>query len=166
MSTPGKYKHLIQQILGTKTGKTLIICHFEQTAAEINQLLNAADISDSKILMSPEVNHQILSGYVQKIIAELHPLKANNDTLRDVLPEADRDKIAQLVSLDEVALKPFQSHRIIDLMLKMGVNEDEPIAHTLVQKSINQALDKWNERLKSPQEIRSSQADWEAANLS
>lgn len=166
MSTAGKYKHLIQALQAQAANKSLIICHFEQTAIEVRQLMQAARISQANVLMSYEIGQAITSGYSQIFVAELHPIKVNNDSLLNLLPEANRDKIIQLVSLDEVALKPFDSHRIIDLMLKMGMKEDDAVTHNLVQKSISQALVKWGERLKSPKDVRTSQADWGVANPS
>ena len=51
------------------------------------------------------------------------------------------------------------------MMSRLGMSENEPIEHAMISKSIENALEKLEEKLGSNhQDIRSSQEDWLAAN--
>jgi hypothetical protein len=51
------------------------------------------------------------------------------------------DEMRVYIHLDAPLLKSFGSDRIKEMMVKMGMNEDEPLNHTMITKAISNAQD-------------------------
>jgi preprotein translocase subunit SecA len=64
-----------------------------------------------------------------------------------------------LTSLDEPLLKIFGGEKLIDIMQKLGMKEDEIIEHKMVSQSIANAQKKIEERMIVEQSVR-SQSEW------
>ncbi len=153
-----KYKQLLDQ-LNKEEAPSELIYFFDQTKDEMSQLLQAKNISTIEF-----VRGQDLSPTTRKkaMVLELHPLKTVSDKLIDQFsPDTE---IQFWMGLDESILKMFGQERLVSMMSKMGMNEEEAIEHSMVGKSIERAQEKFESAIDLPKDIRSSLDDWEAAN--
>lgn len=73
-------------------------------------------------------------------------------------------KITFYTSLEDASFKPFNSDRMIELMNKMGMKEDEAIEHTMVTKSMERARMKIQEDVLTEQDA-SSEEEWFRKNF-
>jgi hypothetical protein len=73
-------------------------------------------------------------------------------------------KITFYSSLEDPSFKPFNSDRMIEIMEKMGMKDDEAIEHTMVTKSMERARKKIQEDIPLEQEA-SSEEEWFRKNL-
>lgn len=73
-------------------------------------------------------------------------------------------KITFYSSLEDAAFKPFNGDRMIDMMEKMGMKEDEAIEHTMVTNAMERARKKIQEDVLVEQEA-SSEEEWFRKNL-
>lgn len=90
------------------------------------------------------------------IFVEHHPLQTEEHRIAEKLGVQE---ITVLSSISEPVFSLFGGDKMVDMMRKMGMKEDEMIEHNMISKSIMRAQEKIAE--KSRQHISArSQADW------
>lgn len=178
----GKYKHLALQLLeAQKLGETtLLIYHFDETANFLKQLLDGLKIlfaendfsSPSKVyLFKAETLKTVLSASLSKpafktvLVSEIHPLAGRDEALNQLIHEkTDAVTVRFYTSLDSSLFTIFAGTRIQDLMLKMGIKEDELIEHKMISQSIKQAQEKIKSQL-AVEKDATSETDWMKQNV-
>lgn len=153
-----KYKQLLAQ-LEKETAHIDLIYFFDQTKNEMEQLLNAKGFSDVTLVRAQDFSP---TTHQQALVIEVYPLKSTSDQLIDLFEP--QTEIQFWVGLDESILKMFGQEKLISLMQKLGVKEDEAIEHSMIGKSIRRAQEKLESDLSYPKDIRTSLDDWEAEN--
>lgn len=171
-----KYKQVtlkLQEI--EKEQITLLSYFFDQTGVEIRQLCQAAGVpfyepgKSERLakglnlvrvydLSAPHLNAE------QVISMEIHPIYSINRKLIDFFKETTVEKVVFYVGLDEPLIKLFGADRIIELLKRIGTNDDEPLSHEMIDKSIERAQKKLENRQFDHVDITSSQEDWMEAN--
>ena len=104
------------------------------------------------LLKDPSKCYRLLSkvkGHNVKILfMEHYPLfnieKTIEDNLRQI--EDKEIRINYFVSLDEPLLAKFAGSNIKELLLKMGMSEDESISHSMIDKAIMNLQEKLNKK--------------------
>lgn len=171
-----KYKNVLTQFARAADDKHVVLIYFfEQTKEELLQLGTAL-----KINMSEDVGRLSSPGYVllngqdlakeghikadQVLFMEAHPISSVHSKAGDYFLASDIKSITCYIGLDEALFQVFGGSRISNLLERMGVKDDEPIAHAMVSKSIEKAQQKLEQDNPTAKDIRSSQEDWLTAN--
>lgn len=170
-----KYR-LVMSRFAEEPGQQLLIYFFDQTRKEIQQMAAAlnitlknpgehAEMDDLIFCNAFSLNQYLFPGITKVVVMEVHPLHANNEAIVQHFINEPKLEIEFHMGFDEAALKPFNSERLSELMVKLGMGENEPIEHSMVSKSLENGLTKLEAKLKnSHQDIRSSQEEWVVAN--
>ena len=176
LSKPLKYKQVTLKLQELDNNQiTLLSYFFDQTGVEIRQLCQAANVpyhepgKSEKLstglnlvkvydLSTPHLNAE------QVISMEVHPIYSINRKLIDFFKDTTVEKVVFYLGLDEPLIKLFGADRIIELLKRMGTNDDEPRSHTMIDKSIERAQQKLENHQFDHVDITSSQEDWMEAN--
>ncbi len=171
-----KYKNVLTRFAQDADDKHVILIYFfDQTREELLQLGTALNINMSEdvgLLSSPGyvlLNGQELGkqGHIkadQVIFMEAHPIASVQREAGNYFLDSDIASITCYVGLDEALFQVFGGSRISNLLERMGVKDDEPIAHTMVSKSIEKAQEKLEKDNPNAKDVRSSQEDWLTQN--
>lgn len=171
-----KYKNVLTQFATAANDKHVILIYFfDQTKEELLQLGIALKINMSEdigLLSSPGyvlLNGQELSkeGFIkadQVIFMEAHPLASVHQKAGDFFLSSGIQSITCYVGLDEALFQVFGGSRIATMIERMGMREDEPIAHTMVSKSIEKAQKKLEQDHPVTRDERGSQEAWLMVN--
>ncbi|MEM8893154.1 MAG: hypothetical protein AAGC88_01170 [Bacteroidota bacterium] len=167
-----KYKNVLTQFKANANDERLaLIYFFDQTKSELMQLGSALNIPMSEeITMLSSPGYVLLTGQdfnsEQTVIAdrvifmEAHPIASVQRAAGDEFIMSDINTITCYVGLDEALFQVFGGSRLANVISKLGVQEDEPIIHTMVSKSIERAQKKLEKDYPFWTNIISSQEDW------
>lgn len=144
-----------------KDPKTSFIGWFDDTINELEKFLLEANNSTHSILSARSIQRPHVES-IPIIFIEHHPMKRKEDIL---FSQLSLKEAVILTSLDEPLLSIFGGEKIIGILQKIGLKEDEIIEHNLVSQSIATAQKKIEERMTIEQSTR-SQAEWIERNLS
>lgn len=143
-----------------KDSQTVFIGWFEDSISQLEQALNATNNSSAKVLLARTTSRSQAEGS-QIIFLEHHPMKSKEDIFYSQL---GLKEAIVLIALDEPLLSLFGCEKLIGIMQKLGMNEDEMIEHKLVSESIANAQRKIEQRMTIEQSARSS-SEWIERNL-
>ena len=173
-----KFKWIANELMSVQPDDlTILIYFFEKTADKMGKLLRAADIpyqNSSGDTLPSEGIHLIdarsLKGMslpkAEHVMAlEVHPIKSINEIPLIAGQKNNAKNTVYYSGVDEAVMKAFGGERLQNLMMRMGVDEEKPIEHSMVDKSIERATKKVEEKTPHHQDVRSSQEDWVSANL-
>ncbi len=175
MSKMAKYL-VVMTKFSEAPGQQLIVYFFDQTRSEIEQMSQAIGITLKSPNELANENDLILCsayelgtnqfGSINKVVAmEVHPIGSTNELIVKRFEGETDMEIEFHLGMDEAALAPFGMDRITNIMKQMGMQENEPIEHSMVARSIEKGLAKQEAKLGSNhQDIRTSQEDWMSAN--
>jgi hypothetical protein len=154
-----KHKACIQMLEHSKDN-CLFIAWFEDTYKTLQQTLQIEEGESTTLQLA----HYVTIEQAQNkmiVFVEHYPLTRVEQDLFITLNLKD---VPVLSSLDEPFFQQFGGEKTIELMKKLGMNEDEIIGHSLVSKSIINAQRSIEKKV--PSEIKSkSQHDWFAVNI-
>jgi hypothetical protein len=135
---------------------------FENQATKSNQsilLVSAASFGSARGVLEP-----LQKTSLHCLIAEHYPLPTEDEQLISRIGEISMDvPITFYCALDEPLFKLFGSDNIRQLMLKMGIQEEEAISHSLINQSIARAQEKIAKKVKIDFKAESTEA-WFAKN--
>jgi hypothetical protein len=134
----------------------LFIAWFEETANEFQHALENSDC----VLLAQKVDPTVLR---EKMIvfAEHYPLGKKEEAL---FLHLNLKEVPVLSSLDEALFMQFGGERTIELMRKLGMNEDEVIGHAMITKAIHNAQAKLEKKV-VVEKLASSAKEWFEVNL-
>jgi hypothetical protein len=126
-------------------------------------------VCDATFIQSPALLNLLKSwqakGKVSFLFAGHYPLPSKEDQLIQKLNAAfPQCPIIFYSSLDEPAVEIFGSDRIVGLLDKMGMKEEEAIEHTMVSQSMKRARAKIESRV-AKEIVTQSEAEWYAKNV-
>lgn len=163
----------------------LVVYFFENTLSLLTEAFkfstkphrlvkNADDVKDDKCILifsakeflyhSAKLKNLLSSKEFEVIFAEHYPLNEPEDEI--LLKVSDislRAKVFAYTDFEDGLLKQFGGDRILDMMKKMGMNENEIISHNIVNKAIKEAKKKIGEKVRYEQQTPSSE-EWFAKN--
>jgi hypothetical protein len=133
----------------------VFITWFEGTAKELEGILGGSQ----RILLAEQVDVlKIMDKMV--VFAEHYPLPKREEILFQALKLKE---IPVVSSLDEPLFMKFSGERTIELMRKLGMNEDEPIGHSMITASIRNAQRKLEKKVITERKATSAE-EWFALN--
>lgn len=157
MSEKAKSQAIIR--LAKEESDTIFFAWFADTATAYKQLFSREGIPEIRILETRQFHSAKVAG--KKIVfLEHHPLRSKENSL---LNDFEEKSFSVYNSLDEPLFALFGSDRIIELMKKMGMKEDEAVTHSLISKSVKNAQEKIEKKvtLEIP---ANSQKEWMQKN--
>lgn len=134
----------------------LFVAWFEETAAQLKSLLG----DEAPIFLATDVNYGHTSGKLVVMI-EHYPLE---QTEQDFFKRLQLKEVPVLSSLDEPLFMHFGGERIVELMKKLGVVEDEILGHSMISSAIKNAQRKLSQK-RVVEQRAASQQKWFALNF-
>ena len=156
MSRPAKWK-ACADMLGVNPN-CLLIAWFEETFGELKSSLpqeNSENVLLARNAMSADAKDRMT------IFVEHYPLASIEQDLFERLNLAE---VPVLSSLDEPLFNLFGGEKMGELLRRLGMNDDEVIGHSMINKSIRNAQKKIQEKIITEQKA-TSQRDWIALNV-
>ncbi len=153
MSANAKFKACAA--MASLNTKCVFICWFEETYNMLKEILNEEQLVLADRATSLSFQDRMI------VFAEHHPLSPKESALFKVL---NLKEVPVLSSLDEPFFMWFGGARTIELMKKLGMNEDEVIGSNMITKSIRNAQQKIEKQVVVEREATSPQ-EWLNLNL-
>lgn len=136
---------------------TQFVAWFDETYHELNSFLEQHNYPNKTIMY-----RLVLTAHANEyMFVEHYPLVVKE---KEVFEKLNVDKVTVLNALDEPLFKLFGSESIIEMMKKMGLQEDEMIEHSMVSSSITNAQQKLEKRVLIDNAAR-SQKEWLDKNV-
>lgn len=140
--------------------QSVFLAWFEETAAKYKTVFEDNGMDSNRIV---EAKHFARGKYPNKeiIFLEHYPLRAKEMQL---LQTAAPQKYIVYNALEEPLFQIFGGQRIIELVKKMGMADDEILEHNMISKSIQNAQEKIAEKVILERSAR-SQKEWLDLNV-
>lgn len=135
--------------------QAIFICWFEESYNDMGSFFSQNGADTGAILMSREVSSHQLNGKTV-LFAEHYPVKAKEEELYEKL---NLQAVTVWSALEEPLFKAFGGERIIELMKKLGMDENEPIQHPMISNAITNAQQKIEKKIVTESSAR-SQKEW------
>lgn len=135
--------------------QVIFICWFEETYDSISACFSQNGIDPGTIVLAREVaSHHIYNKSV--LFAEHYPSRTKETELFERL---NLQSVTVWSALEEPIFKFFGGDRIIELMKKLGLDENETIQHPMISNAITNAQNKIEKNLFTELSAR-SQKEW------
>lgn len=136
--------------------------HEASAAAEMILLI---DWECMKASVIGQVSAHLPSGVKKIFILGHYPLPRKESLVLEKMSVARVFEIIFYSALDDASLRPFNGDKIMELVEKLGLKDEEPVEHRFVTKSMEHARTKIQERVKFEKEADSEEV-WFTKNLS
>ncbi len=133
-----EYKLKALSALALEEPQTVFLCWFSQTQKLLASHFEANNLSYERVLLLQGGTYSKI-GQRKLILAEHHP---NLQVEEDFYTQMNLTTADYYNSLTEPIFKKAGADKIIDLMKKMGMKDDEAIQHTMISKSIRNLQEK------------------------
>jgi hypothetical protein len=133
---------------------------FDDSLQQATSFFATQTIEPVTLLGIKEAGHPQLAGK-NIIIAEHYPISSKEEELYNKL---DIKSAVVFSSLDEPFFKIFGADEIVNMMKKLGMQEEEVIEHKMISKAIRNAQEKIEKKVLLDQSARSQQ-EWLDKNL-
>ncbi len=153
MSTSAKYKAMLAE--WEKDKSIVYLFWFDESLNEASNFFSTAATEEVTLLLVRQTTSHQLSGKVP-VFAEHYPLETKE---QDYYKKMNLDAVKVYSALNEPLYKHFGAEKIIDLMRKLGMKEDEAIEHKMISSSIKKAQSKIQKNVVVEQTAH-SQSDW------
>jgi len=138
----------------------IFIAWFDDTASQFRQLFVQEGLDENRIEDAKNVTVAKYTGR-QMAFLEHYPLRAKEEAL---VQHCSQQKFTVYNALTEPLFTQFGGERIIELMRKMGMNENEPLQHQMISHSLEKAQAKIAEKVALEQTAASPEA-WMRKNV-
>ena len=157
MHTKNKWQYC--QKLFAENSKTIFIGWFDETIGELenyfSHTLLSVSVVNARTIGRSQVSH------CPVIFIEHHPIRKKE---QQVLSELGLNEAIFLTALDEPLLRYFGGEKLMSIMEKLGMSEDEAIEHKMITQSIATAQEKIESKVSFEQSTR-SQREWMERNI-
>jgi hypothetical protein len=158
MSQTAKCKGLIE--LYKQDQDLLIVTWFADTADQLQAAFTQAGVPSSNIQVARELHGGLVRTH-NIVFAEHYPLRTKE---QEVFLQWKLQQAIVHSSLDEPLFQQFGGDKIVEMMKRLGMNEDSMIQHSLVTKSIENAQEKVEKKMILEQPASSSH-EWMERNV-
>ena len=158
MNESSKQKALLEE--WKKNKNVLLVFWFDETLQAFEIELAKETTEAAKLFTAREVSSAHI-GNNPLIFAEHYPLAEKENTL---FKKLGLKEATVWSALNEPLFQLFGGERIIELMKKLGMKEEESIEHNMISKSIHNAQEKIAAKVNIEQSAR-SQKDWFQKNM-
>jgi hypothetical protein len=158
MQELGKWNYCLNIL--AENPKTIFIGWFDATIAALENFIVRTNSFPVAILNARSVHRSQVDGS-SIVFIEHHPMKSKEEL---IFYQLNLKEVIILTALDEPLLTLFGGEKLLDIMQKLGMKEDEIIEHKMVSQSIANAQKKIEGKLVIEQSVR-SQAEWIERNI-
>ena len=159
MNELSKFEFLCDEI--KKHNDTLYVFWFDETLSKAELLLSKEIRTALPFITAREITSSAVAG--RKIIfAEHYPLAQKE---KDLFLKLHLKETQIWSSLDEPLFQHFGGEKIVAMMKKLGIKENEAVEHKMLTKSIQNAQQKIETKVLLEQSA-ASQKEWIERNLS
>ncbi len=142
------------------TAATVFIAWFEETQQQLQEYFTEQNAVNATIILYREAaSHFINNNPV--IFAEHYPLREKEEALYTSLK---LEEIKVFSSLEDTLFQYFGGARIIEVMQKMGLQQNEPVQHPMIGMALKNAQEKLAGKVSLEQSAR-SQEEWFKRNV-
>jgi preprotein translocase subunit SecA len=167
-----KFRMLMEEVKqALENGNTvLLLYHFNETRNVLEELAKTTGSNREKIvLVQCDQLAQTLKEkeftQLYALVAELHPMPGKDQvvqgTIHQLYPGA---KVIFYTSTDGPLMKAFGGEKIHNMMIALGLSENEKIEHAMVTKSIARAQEKIKTKVQFEKPAQSKQ-EWMDLNV-
>lgn len=130
---------------------TLLVAHFPDVLAQLETLIDQSSGNvPCKAVLASQLKADLGTAFrsdgsalLEVIVAERHPLPAAEEQLEEFAGELPcRCRLSHHVSLDDAVVKSFVGPAMKDLLVSLGMVEDEAIESHMVSRRIRQSQQK------------------------
>lgn len=180
MSKILKYKNILKTFQDNHKAQNVILLYFfDQTKEEMSKLLQISGIQAQDITVGslPTAEFNFLNARALKgkampkadaiYVLELHPFFSINEIPLEAMIEANDKEMLTLKyfsGMDEIIPLAFPDGKLLDMMKKLGMQEDEAIEHNMVTKSLQRATQKIESDIAIHNDVTISLQEWATAN--
>src|SRR2546423_12459544 len=141
ISSEAKWKYLVK--LWEENKETVFIFWFDETLRQAEESISQKTNGPVTLILAREIHARDIENK-PVIFAEHFPLlKKEEGLFRDLHCK----EIKILSALDEPLFKRFGSDKIIELVKRLGMNENEPIEHAMITQAVQNAQQKIEKKL-------------------
>jgi len=133
---------------------------FDESVQEAESFFATLTNEPITILTAREAATPQLAGKTP-VFAEHYPLRSKE---KELYAKLGLSTVYVFSSLREPLFQKFGGDKIVELMQKLGMKDDEIIEHKMISKAVQQAQEKIEKKITFEQGA-SSQADWMKKNL-
>ncbi len=148
----------------------LLLYHFDETGNMLGELTKAVKSNHDKIILAKcDQLEQTLreKGLTQfsVMVAELHPLPGKDQIVQETIQHLyPGTRVIFFTSTDGPLMKAFGGEKIHNLMITLGLSENEKVEHSMVTKSIARAQEKIRSKVQFEKPAKSKQ-EWMDLNV-
>lgn len=157
MTREAKWKAI--SLLCKNDKNIVLIFWFYETLRQAESFFDREGNSIRELIVTKEINPWQLQGK-QAVFAEHYPLYQKE---KEFFEKLQLKEVQVWSALDEPLFRQFGSEKIIQMMQKMGMKEDEVIEHKLISNAIQSAQEKISKKILIDQS-GSSQEEWMQKN--
>ncbi len=140
---------------------TVLIAWFTETQQQWQTFMQQQHMPQT-VLLARGLNALQLAGK-HIIMLERYPLPEKEATFFQSLNQLE---VVVVSAMDEPLFTAFGSDRIIALLQKLGLKDDEPIEHNMITNSLKNAQSNLEEKLKGGiEQSATSMQDWFSKNI-
>ena len=140
---------------------TIFITWFEETQQQLQEYFTAQNAANATVILYREATAHFINNN-PVIFAEHYPLREKEEALYASLK---LEEVKVFSSLDDALFQYFGGARIIEVMQKMGLQENEPVQHTMISMALKNAQEKIGKKVMIEQSAL-SQSEWFKRNIS
>lgn len=138
----------------------VLVAWFDETVETFESYLSSqgmeVPVYSYRTIPAPVVNGKTL------VMLEHYPLAEKENSFFE---SHSASKILVLSALDEPLFKRFGGDKIVDMMRKLGMDENESVSHALISSAIRNAQEKIGKKVQMEQSSRSA-LEWLERNYS
>ncbi|MGE0589966.1 MAG: hypothetical protein AB7O48_15415 [Cyclobacteriaceae bacterium] len=134
------------------------VCWFENTKSDLEETLRSYNLT-AQVSLADNIVQQ--NGPFLWLFVEHYPLA---DTEQALFKKLGLSNVPVLSALDEPFFQHFSGERMVTLMQRLGMNEDEIVAHSMITRAIKNAQKKIAQQVRSEKRA-TSQTEWYKVNL-
>jgi len=139
---------------------TIFVTWFEETQQQLQEYFKTQNAANATVILYREAAAHFINNN-PVIFAEHYPLRRKEE---DLYKSLNLKEIKVFSSLDEPLFQHFGGERIIELMQKMGLQENEPVQHSMISMALKNAQEKIAKKVSLEQSAR-SQEEWFKRNV-
>lgn len=159
INIPAKHNALLAEWKNNK--KIAFVFWFDDSLRQANDFFTSHSKESVTLITSRQTTNVMLQERTP-VFAEHFPL-LNKEI--DIFQRLNLKEIMVYSSLDEPMFQNFGGEKIISMMMKMGMKEDEVLEHRMITKAIQNAQEKIAEKVIIEQSA-TSQQEWFRKNFS
>jgi preprotein translocase subunit SecA len=148
----------------------LLLYHFNETGIMLEDLTKTIKSNNDKIILakSDQLEQTLREkGLTQfsAMVAELHPLPGKDEKVQQTIQQLHPGtRVIFYTSTDGPLMKSFGGEKIHNMMIALGMSENEKIEHPMVTKSIAKAQKKIKAKVQFEKPAQSKQ-EWMDKNV-